>query len=1110
MLVSKLFKALCLLRTGDATSGANYGRIGLLAICLLIGTQTFAQKVTISIKSGSLEKAFREIEKQTGYSFIYGKNQLSQAAPVNITVEKQELNDVLKMLFSNQPFTYSLSGKFIAIRMKNAPSNEARTTDDGLTIRGRVTDAKGNPLPAVSVVVPGTPFGAMTNENGDYVINRIPPNAILTVSYLSYEAQQVPVNGRTTLNVVLQEQLKSLDEAVVIGYGTTTRRMNTGSVSSITAKEIESQPVSNPLAALPGRIPGVQITQQNGLPGSAAVVQIRGQGSMNSGTLPLYVIDGVPFTNFNGSYPPTDNLNSLGLTGANGGISPFSMINPDDIERMDILKDADATAIYGARGANGVILITTKKGRSGKTRANVNVATGAGKIGRFIPMMNTQQYLELRREAFKNDGVTPNTVNAPELTVWDPNAYTDWQRFLAGGTARYTDAQASVSGGEGKTHFLFSGGYHKETTVYPGDFNSQRFTGRLSVDHRSANDKFYAAITANYSNDKTVLPGSDLLSMYNLPPNMPLYDSTGKLRWSSGFSNPVALMQRRYTGTTGNLMTNASLRYSIIKDLNFKVSLGYTNTSLDQVNPVPASTQNPLNNPQSFATFANTRSQNYIAEPTLDYTLDGKKGHLNVMLGGTYQRSLSTGQSIEGRNYSNEALLGSLVGAGTLLLNSSSYFDYRFASAFGRINYDYQRKYLLNITFRRDASSRFGPEYAMGNFGAVGAAWLFSEEPFVQDNLPWLNFGKLRASFGTTGNDQISNYIYLPLLSSAGTYQGGAALYRVTLPNPGIKWETTRKLEFGLELGLLQDRIKFTGDYYRNRSTDQLLSAALPTQSGYNSYTVNMPALVQNSGVELELTTLNLKSAKFGWTTALNVTFYRNKLVDFPGIEKSFYASSYLIGQPIDLVRKYVYTGYDPKTGIPQYADLNHDGSIDFNNDREIIRPGTPYFGGMNNTISYKNWDFSFFLQFHHRKGSTNNISTPVGSSRSNQNTSLLDRWRQPGDAAAYPAATTTPGTPVYLGYTQYWASTALWGDASYLKLRSAALSYTLPKAWLKKANIANLKVYAEGQNLFTFMKNKYIYDPETSVPGGPPGLGTGMIAMPPLRTIVFGVNCSF
>ncbi|MBC9932009.1 TonB-dependent receptor [Chitinophaga qingshengii] len=1110
MLVRKLISALCLLQTGDEKTGVNFCRVFLLAVCMLTTTATFAQKVSITLKSGSLEKAFREIEKQTGYSFIYGKNQLSQAAPVNISVQDQELNEVLKLLFNNQPFTFSVSGKFIAVRLKNATANEIKPADEGITIRGKITDSKGNPLPAVSVIIPGTPFGAMTSEKGEYILRNAPAEATLTVSYISFQTERIPVNGRAIIDIVMREQLKSLEEAVVIGYGTTTKRMNTGSVSSITAGEIETQPVSNPLAALPGRIPGVQITQQNGLPGSAAVVQIRGQGSMNSGTLPLYVIDGVPFTNFNGAYPPTDNLNSNGVSAANGGISPFSMINPDDIERIDILKDADATAIYGARGANGVILITTKKGKSGKTRANVNVYTGSGKISRFIPMMNTEQYLALRKEAFKNDNVTPTSVSAPELTVWDQHAYTDWQRFLAGGTTRTTDAQASLSGGEGKTHFLFSTGYHKETTVYPGDFNSQRFTGRLSADHTSANDKFYAAITANYANDKTVLPGSDLISMYNLPPNMPLYDDAGKLLWSAGFDNPVALMQRRYTGTTGNLMTNANLRYSILKDLKFKVSLGYTNTTLDQVKPQPASTQNPVNNPQSSATFANTRAENYIVEPTLDYTISSAKSHLNVMLGGTYQRSLSTGQSVDGRNYSNEGLLGSLTGSGMLVLNSVAYFDYRFASVFGRVNYDYKQKYLLNVTFRRDASSRFGPDNIAGNFGAVGAAWLFSEENFIQDNLTWLNYGKLRASFGTTGNDQISNYTYLPLLSAAGTYQGASALYRPLLPNPGVKWETTRKLELGLDVSFLQDRIRFTGGYYRNRSSDQLLSAALPTQSGYSNYTVNMPALVQNSGIELELNTINLKRWDFGWTTSLNITFYKNKLVDFPGIEKSFYAGSYLVGQPIDLVRKYVYTGYDPKTGIPQYADLNNDGIIDFNNDRQIINPGTPFFGGLNNTISYREWDFSFFLQFHHRKGNINNISTPVGSSRSNQNTSLLDRWQQPDDAAIYPVATTTPGTPAYLGYTQYSSSTALWGDASYLKLRSAALSYGLPSKWLSKAKIARMKVYVEGQNLFTWMKNKYIYDPETSVPGGPPGLGTGMIAMPPLRTIVFGINCSF
>ncbi|NLU95702.1 SusC/RagA family TonB-linked outer membrane protein [Chitinophaga sp. Ak27] len=1109
MLVRKLTSALCLPGRKNSKWSANYFGTLLLLSCLLIAGQTFAQKVSMNIKSGSLEKAFKEIEKQTGYSFIYGKNQMSQAAPVNISVENAELDAVLKLLFNNQPFTYHLSGKFIAIRLKITGGNNLAPTRVSITIQGRITDVQGSPIPAVSVVIPGTPFGAMTNDNGDYVLKDVPSDAVLIVSYLSYETQRIMANGRTTINVVLEQQTRALEEAVIIGYGTTTKRMNTGSVSSITAKEISKQPISNPLAALPGRIPGVQITQQNGLPGSAAVVQIRGQGSMNSGNIPLYVVDGVPFTNFNGSYPPTDNLNALGTSATNGGISPFSMINPDDIERMDILKDADATAIYGARGANGVILITTKKGKSGKTRVNVNAYTGSGKVGHFIPMMNTKEYLDLRREAFKNDGLTPNTANAPELTVWDQNAYTNWQKLLVGGTARTTDAQASISGGDTKTHFMFSGGYHKETTVYPGNFNSQRFTGRLSADHTSSNNKFYAAFTANYSNDKTVLPGSDVISMYNLPPNMPLYDSTGKLAWVSGFTNPLAVLQRRNTNSTGNLMTNANLRYTIIKNLDFKVNMGFTNTTLDQANPVPASTQNPINNPQSFATFANTKSQNYIVEPTLNYTIERKQDRLGLMVGGTYQRSLSTGQNLNAQNYSSEALMSSIVGAGTVT-GSASYFDYRFASLFGRVNYDYKQKYLLNLTFRRDASSRFGPDNIYGDFGAVGAAWLFSQEDFVQEAMPWLSLGKLRASYGSTGNDQISNYIYLPLLSSAGSYQGASSLIRSTLPNPGIKWETTRKMEFGLELGFLNDRISFTGNYYRNRSADQLLSAALALQSGYNSYTVNMSALVQNSGVELELTSLNVKRHDFGWTSSLNVTFYRNKLVSFPGIEKSFYASSYLVGQPIDLVRRFIYTGYDPNTGIPQYQDLNKDGAIDFNNDRQIIKPGLPFFGGLNNTVNYRNWDLSFFLQFNHRKGATNNFSTPIGSSRSNQNTSVLDRWRQPGDNAAYPAATSTSGTPIYLGYTQYGSSTALWGDASYLKLRSAAISYSFPQRWLTNAKISGLKVYAEGQNLFTWTKNKYIYDPETSVPGGPPGLGTGMIAMPPLRTIVLGVNCSF
>lgn len=1088
-------------------------RAALAAVCVMLlslcSTGAFAQKISVTASNAPLEKVFKQIEKQTGLSFIYGQNQLQKAVPVTIDVKQVELDEVLQQLFVKQPFSYSRSGNFIAVRAKQATPDVPQ--DKYIQVRGKVIDAtNGFPLPAVSVVVPGTPFGAMTNENGEYTIAQVPRNANLVFSYISYQSQTLAVRDRAIIDAVLQSNPKSLDEAVVIGYGTTTKRMNTGAVSSITAAEIGKQPIANPLAALPGRVPGMQITQQNGLPGAAAVVQIRGQNSLGFGNLPLYVIDGVPFSTYSGSQPVTDNLNALGTSGANGGISPFSMINPDDIERMDILKDADATAIYGARGANGVILITTKKGKAGKTKFNAKIYTGTAKVGRFIDMMNTDQYLALRKEAFANDKATPNSANAPELTTWDQNAYTDWQKLLVGGTAHSTDAEASISGGDAMTHFLFSGGYHKETTVYPGNFNDQRITGRISADHTSSNRKLFAAVTANYSNDKTLLPTADPISYYNLPPNMPLKDSSGKLVWVPGFTNPLAALKRNYNGTTTNLLTNANIRYTIVKNLNLKVSMGYSNTQLDQISATPASSQNPQNNPTSSAVFTTNKTQNYIVEPTLDYAYDLGKNRFNFLAGGTIQRSLSNGNYFNGTNYSSEALLNSLAGAGLITLGYNNYFDYKYASLFGRVNYNFDGKYLLNATFRRDASSRFGPENQFANFGALGAAWIFSEEGFVKENLHWLNFGKLRASYGSTGNDQITNYIYVPLLTATSTYQGQTALYRVTLPNEGVKWETTRKLEVGIELGFLNNRISFTGDYYRNRSKDQLLSAALATQSGYNSYTVNLPALVQNSGMELEVNTLNVKTHEFGWTTTLNVTFPQNKLVSFPGLATSFYASSYIVGKPVDLQRKYVYTGYDKNTGAPQYQDQNHDGAIDFNNDRAYISPGTPFYGGMGNTFSYRHWDLSFFLQYNHRKGSTNNFSTPIGSSRSNQNVSLLDRWRNPGDDARYPAATATSGTPVYLAYTQYSSSTALWGDASYLKLRSASLSYSFPSVWLSKIKGSSFRVYAEGQNLFTWMKNKYIYDPETSVPGGPPGLGTGNIATPPLRTIVFGINCSF
>jgi TonB-linked SusC/RagA family outer membrane protein len=539
------------------------------------------------------------------------------------------------------------------------------------------------------------------------------------------------------------------------------------------------------------------------------------------------------------------------------------MINPADIERIDILKDADATAIYGSRGTNGVVLITTKKGRAGKTKLDINVNGGSTEVSRFIPMLNLSQYLQLRREAFANDGVAPNTSNAPDLMVWDTTKSTDWQKYLIGGTGHITDVQATLSGGEGRTRFLFNTSYRKETTVFQGDNSDRRFSTRINVDHSSVDNKFNISFGASYSRANTDIPTSDVSSGFNMPPNLPLYDANGKLFWNSAFTNPIASLLKRYEGITSNLIGNANFRYTVLPGLNLKANFGYTISDLDQNTTNPASSQNPVNNPTSSAVFSDNKAQNYIVEPTAEYIFNIGEGKLTALAGASWQENTSKGSFLNGTGYTNEALLGTLSAAGTVTVAYNNIVKYKYAAGFGRLNYDWKGKYILNATFRRDGSSRFGPNNRFGNFGAIGASWVFTQEKFLEDNSKVLSFGKLRGSYGSTGNDQISNYIYLPLYTSTTVYLGNPAIYPQTLPNADIQWETTRKLEIALELGFFKDRILFTGNYYRNRSSNLITFLRVPLQSGYNSQTANLPALVQNSGIELELNTINIRSKYF-------------------------------------------------------------------------------------------------------------------------------------------------------------------------------------------------------------------------------------------------------
>jgi TonB-linked SusC/RagA family outer membrane protein len=1084
----------------------------ILFSCLSVSATVFSQEVrmSMSVKDAEISKIIRTIEKNTPYKFVYNNNLFKSDTRINLSVTDVTVTDILNTILQHTGFTYKIFNNNLIVLVKQAQEAPA------LVVTGIVVDDNDLPLPGVTIRVKGNRFvNSASDYNGHFNITVASGNDILIVSYIGFITEEVPLSGQRSVKIRLKPAQNGLNEVQVIGYGVTTKRNNTGAVSSITAKDIENQPVSNPLAAMQGKLPGVQITQNNGLPGSGFRVQIRGIGSLSSGTLPLYVVDGIPFTLFNGSVPASDGLNAYGVSGANGGeISPLGMINPDDIERIDVLKDADATAIYGSKGANGVVLITTKKGTGGKTKYSVNLYQGVGKVGHFIDMLNTTDYLAMRKAAFAASGVTPTATNAPDLLVWDQNANTNWQKQLIGGTAHTTNADIAVSGGSVQNTFLFSSNYRHEGTVFPGSFGANTFSNRLSAGHKSADGNFGINLNVNYGYMQNNLIGTDLSTLYSLPPNLPTRNADGSLYWNTSVTNPLAYLLRPTANTTTNLISNMNVYYHLLPGLSVKANLGYSATGLKQTLETPLTSLNPANvvlsAPNNTLRYANNTYSNYIVEPQVEYRKKILKGNLQALAGTTFQRTLTDGLNLLGTGFSSDALIGNLNNAASIINYGSNNSDYKYAALFARLNYNWDDKYLLDGTFRRDGSSRFGANHRFGNFWAVGAAWIFSQESFMR-NLSWISFGKLRSSYGLTGNDQIQNYLYDAYFNTTGSsnsYQGQSIIYSSSVPNPNLHWETNKKLDVAVELGFFKDRVYLKADYFRNRSSDQLISVALPTQAGFNSYTTNFPAVVQNNGFEFELSTTNIQHKNFKWVTAFNLTIQRNKILSIENPGQLFNSSSYVVGQPVNATLLYHFTGIDQATGVPTYQDLNGDGAITYAGDRKPAPLGHPYYGGMTNSFTYKSIQLDVSFLFNHHMGYVNNTSSyPYGTGLTNQNASALQRWTAPGDNSVYPGATTIGTTPYY----NYNSSDANWGDASFLKLKTVSLSYALPKSWVRSISLSGLTVFARGENLVTWAKQKYTYDPETAVSGAAPGLGTGQyIAMPQLRTMVIGLNCSF
>lgn len=963
-------------------------------------------------------------------------------------------------------------------------------------VQGTITDSKGT-LPGVSVSVKGKSTRAITNDKGQYIIEATGSD-ILVFTFVGYKTLTIEVNNRSRVDGQLFEDLTALQEVVVnAGYYTVKERERTGSIAKITAKDIERQPVTNILATMQGRMAGVNITQTTGVPGGGFNIQIRGRNSLRlDGNSPLYIIDGIPAF--------TENLGNTTLSGAilpGAGISPLTGINPSDIESIEILKDADATSIYGSRGANGVVLITTKKGKAGKTKFSLNAYTGTSHVTRLPRLMNTQQYLEMRREAYANDGITPLPATAYDVNgTWDQNRYTDWQKELIGGTALTHSMDASLSGGDNNTQFIIRGTHYKETTVFPGDFSDNKSALHFNINHKTDNNKFTVNLGGNYVTDKNNLLATDITSsVAYIAPNAPaLYDENGNLNWeNSTWTNPLAQLNAKYLAKTNNLTMTSVLGYKILPELELKANLGFTDTRLEESRKVPSTIYDPaygLGSAYSYALRSNSKQQSWNIEPQLSWDHNIGKGNLKILAGTTFQERTTNMLGVLGYGFSNNNLINNLAAASTVAILNNSTTTYRYNALFGRINYSYDDKYIFNLTGRRDGSSRFGTGKRFADFAALGAAWLFYKEGLVKNALPFLSFGKLRASYGTTGSDQIGDYQFLDTYGATGLgYQGIISLQPLRLYNPDFSWETNKKLEVALDLGFINDRIFLTAAHYRNRSSSQLVGIPLPGTTGFSSIQANLNATVQNTGWEFGLKTVNFQDKDFRWSTSLNVSFERNKLIDFPNLEGSTYANSYVIGQPLSIRKLYHFTGVNPQTGISEYEDYNGDGVITQDDAKKIVYLSPDYYGGLQNSFTYKNWDVDFLFQFVKQQGVNYNGTIYLPGSMANQPVEVLDRWQQPGDTNTGQLYTAGYNSAASTAFQNLSISDAAISDASYIRLKNVSVSYNIP---VLAAKGYACRIYLQAQNLLTITHYKGP-DPENQSYG----------QLPPLRVITMGMQ---
>lgn len=1095
---------------------------GLMQVSATVYSQ--ATKFNFKAENKQIVDVLREIEESSNFRFFYIREQVEVEKQVTVTANGATVEQILDELFAGQGINYKvMDDNLVLLSPDKAISSMESLSSQQKTLTGKVTDQSGLPLPGVTVLVKGTTNGSVTNPDGIYTISGLPENATLTFSFIGMKTQDVAVGNQTTLDVTMTVDAIGIEEVVAIGYGTQKKSDLTGAVVSVSSEDMNmGGTVSNAAQALQGRTSGVVVTQNSKAPGGSVSVRIRGSNSISSNNEPLYVVDGFPTSN-----------------GAD--------INPNDIESMQILKDASATAIYGARGANGVILITTKRGKAGESQITYNGYVGNQKIINPFDMLTGKQYMELANALYKEiDGQENQEYAVYTQSQLQSNVNTNWIEETSR-TGVVQDHNLQFKGGSENTKVLSSLGYYDQKGVLKNtDFS--RLSGRLNID-QTVNDYIKAGATVFAQRETSnfqlysgnILNQNVLLGILNYDPTVPPYNEDGTYGRPPGGrgDNPLTnLLERTNDLTKDKFNGNLFVEVEPVKNLTLRANGGVELVHSFEGRYLPRATyQGGIDN--GVANRTEFSSLNQLLDATINYKAIINDDHsLNVMGGYSYQKFSYQGESIGVKGFSTDLFSYNNVGAASTITGVSSYRrESLLVSFFGRFNYSFKEKYLATFTLRGDGSSRFGSDQRWGTFPSGSVAWRLDQEPFIQDLDVFSNL-KLRLGYGKTGNDQVGEYASYALMSNThltfdgSTNTAGTHLNPNTPENPTLKWETTSQYNLGLDMGFFNSRLAVTVDAYSKSTSDLLIRKNLPTYSGFFVVQSNVGE-ISNKGFEIQLNSINT-TGQLKWETLFNFALNRNKVVSLGGESEIYITSSkpvgnvseeqYAIireGEPLGSLFGYVYEGvlqqgetYAPqpnsKPGDPKYKDISGpegvpDGLIT-SADRTIIGSAQPDFiFGFTNNFAYKNFDLSLFFY-----GSVGNELLNMSNMNLewHRTTDALNRWTTAN------TDTDLPRNGFYYAKYGGYTNSHFIEDASFLRLKNITLGYTIPA---RISFVNSLRLYVIAENVFTLTKYSG-WDPEVDTKGyeakgsqtANAGAGLDFNSYPSMKSFTIGLNVTF